>query len=259
MNFEVLWLFAKVFSITGNIKLVVYIVQLAFLSLSLPLSLSLILSLLFSLPDIPRLPAIERKELFNVVFDTTAYRAPPNIQLPEDYQSPALAISKLYWKGWLLLLVLSAFNPKTIGTAFCWREMGGLEVGLDFQPFPFSFHPSSAPPSCSSIFLLFPPPLLPTFLFLLSPLLLSSSPPSSLLPGALGWSEYPTLRGMMEMAMTNTYTFPSSMTLVTSDSGSVESKDSAITRELQVCLLSVCLSARLSASMSHSLHSILVC
>lgn len=78
--------------------------------------------------------------------------------------------------------------------------------------------------------------------------------------------------------MTNTYTFPSSMTLVTSDSGAVESKDSAIARELQVCLPSVCLSACLSAclfpslshnfvclsaclsvSMSHSLHSILVC
>ena len=95
------------------------------LSRSLSRSLSLDLSFLFSLPDIPRLPAIERKELFNVVFDTTAYRAPPNIQLPEDYQSPALAISKLYWKGWLLLLVLLAFNPKTIGTAFCWREDRG--------------------------------------------------------------------------------------------------------------------------------------
>ena len=48
VNFEVLWLFAKVFFITGNIKLVMYIVQLAFLSLSLPLSLSHSLSLVLT-------------------------------------------------------------------------------------------------------------------------------------------------------------------------------------------------------------------
>ncbi len=71
---------------------------------------------LYPSPDIPRLPLVERKELIDMVFDITTYRAPANIQLPEDYQPPSLAISKLYWKGWILLLVLSAFNPKTIGT-----------------------------------------------------------------------------------------------------------------------------------------------
>ncbi len=60
---------------------------------------------------------MERKELINMVFDVTTYRPPANIQLPDDYQPPSLAISKLYWKGWILLLVLSTFNPKTIGTA----------------------------------------------------------------------------------------------------------------------------------------------
>lgn len=69
--------------------------------------------------DLPRLPTVERRELFNAIFDITAYRQPSNIQLPEDYQPPSLAISKLYWKGWVLLLVLSAFNPKTVGTYTC--------------------------------------------------------------------------------------------------------------------------------------------
>ena len=32
-----------------------------------------------------------------------------------SYTPPDLAISKLYWKGWILLLVLAAYNPKTIG------------------------------------------------------------------------------------------------------------------------------------------------
>ena len=80
------------------------------LSHTTPLPLSL------SLPDIPRLPVVERRELFNVIFDITTYRPPPNIQLPDDYDPPSLAISKLYWKGWILLLVLTAFNPKSIGT-----------------------------------------------------------------------------------------------------------------------------------------------
>ena len=129
-------------------------------SLSLVLPLSRPSFLFFSLPDIPRLPAIERKELFNVVFDTTAYRAPPNIQLPEDYQSPALAISKLYWKGWLLLLVLSAFNPKTIGMLFAGGKIGGsccrsrlsnhsyflssFYLSLSLPPPPSSLLPSSS-------------------------------------------------------------------------------------------------------------------
>ena len=81
--------------------------------------------------DIPRLPVVERKEIFSVIFDITAYRAPPNIQLPDGYKSPSLAISKLYWKGWILLLVLSAFNPKTIGAygrGRGWEEGGGRRV-----------------------------------------------------------------------------------------------------------------------------------
>ena len=52
--------------------------------------------------------------------------------------------------------------------------------------------------------------------------------------GGIGWREYPTLRGMIEMVMTNTYTFPVSMSLATNEDGSTESRDSAIMRELQV-------------------------
>lgn len=116
--------------------------------------------------DLQRLPSIERKELFSAIFDITEYRPPANITLPEGYHPPALAISKLYWKGWLLLLVLSAFNPKTIG--------------------------------------------------------------------AMGWSEYPLLRGMMEMVMTNNFSFPMSMNLEVSSKGITETRDAALMRELQL-------------------------
>ncbi len=62
---------------------------------------------------------MDRKELFNAIFDITAYCPPPSIILPKGYGPPKLAISKLYWKGWILLLVLSAFNPTTVGESTC--------------------------------------------------------------------------------------------------------------------------------------------
>lgn len=116
--------------------------------------------------DIHRLPSIERKELFSAIFDISTYRPPANIQLPDSYLPPSLAISKLYWKGWLLLLVLSAFNTKTVA--------------------------------------------------------------------AIGWNEYPMLRGMMEMVMTSNYSFPMSTNLEVNEEGVSENKDSASVRELQL-------------------------
>ena len=117
-------------------------------------------------PEIARLPLIERKELFNAIFDISTYRPPANIQLPEGYQPPTLTISKLYWKGWILLLVLSAYNPKTIGL--------------------------------------------------------------------MGWKEYPMLCSMMEMVMTNTYTFPTSVSLGVCEDGTKENKDAVVLREVQI-------------------------
>lgn len=71
--------------------------------------------MLFVILDIPRVPSLDRKELFNAIFDITAYRPPSSITFPKSYKPPNLAISKLYWKGWILLLVLAAFNPESIG------------------------------------------------------------------------------------------------------------------------------------------------
>lgn len=51
----------------------------------------------------------------DAVFDVCLYHAPDNISLPTGYTAPNLAISKLYWKGWLLLLVIASFNPSTVG------------------------------------------------------------------------------------------------------------------------------------------------
>jgi len=73
------------------------------------------LQVVYTPPDLPRLPSIKRLELIDAIFDVCLYRAPDNIALPAGYAPPNLAISKLYWKGWLLLLVIASFNPSTVG------------------------------------------------------------------------------------------------------------------------------------------------
>ncbi|XP_062264051.1 integrator complex subunit 1 isoform X1 [Platichthys flesus] len=60
---------------------------------------------------------VERIQLIDAVLNLCTYHHPENIQLPAGYQPPNLAISMLYWKAWLLLLVVAAFNPQKIGLA----------------------------------------------------------------------------------------------------------------------------------------------
>ncbi|MEQ2308624.1 Integrator complex subunit 1 [Ameca splendens] len=63
---------------------------------------------------------VERIQLIDAVLNLCTYHHPENIQLPAGYQPPNLAISTLYWKAWLLLLVVAAFNPQKIGKT-CYR------------------------------------------------------------------------------------------------------------------------------------------
>uniref|UniRef100_A0A671RF77 Integrator complex subunit 1-like n=1 Tax=Sinocyclocheilus anshuiensis TaxID=1608454 RepID=A0A671RF77_9TELE len=56
----------------------------------------------------------DRIQLIDAVLNLCTYHHPENIQLPAGYQPPNLAISTLYWKAWLLLLVVAAFNPQKI-------------------------------------------------------------------------------------------------------------------------------------------------
>ncbi|CAL8303109.1 unnamed protein product [Merluccius merluccius] len=102
---------------------------------------------------------VERIQLIDAVLNLCTYHHPENIQMPAGYQPPNLAISALYWKAWLLLLVVAAFNPQKIGLA--------------------------------------------------------------------AWDGYPTLKMLMEMVMTNNYSFPP-CTVADEDT-----KTEMISRELQ--------------------------
>lgn len=58
---------------------------------------------------------MENLEVFNLIFNLSKYRYPENTQMPKGYAPPSLAISISYWKAWIVLLILSAFNPTTFG------------------------------------------------------------------------------------------------------------------------------------------------
>ncbi|KPP72873.1 integrator complex subunit 1-like, partial [Scleropages formosus] len=103
---------------------------------------------------------VERIQLIDAVLNLCTYHHPENIQLPAGYQPPNLAISTLYWKAWLLLLVVAAFNPHKIGLA--------------------------------------------------------------------AWEGYPTLKMLMEMVMTNNYSYPPCTV------ADEETKTEMISRELQI-------------------------
>uniref|UniRef100_A0A8C4SHK8 Integrator complex subunit 1 n=1 Tax=Erpetoichthys calabaricus TaxID=27687 RepID=A0A8C4SHK8_ERPCA len=103
---------------------------------------------------------VERIQLIDAVLNLCTYHHPENIQLPPGYQPPNLAISTLYWKAWLLLLVVAAFNPQNIGLA--------------------------------------------------------------------AWDGYPTLKMLMEMVMTNNYSYPPCTV------ADEETKTEMINRELQI-------------------------
>ncbi|KAK3607441.1 hypothetical protein CHS0354_035142 [Potamilus streckersoni] len=73
---------------------------------------------------------VERFELVDALFNLCTYRHPDNIVLPKGYKPPTLAISALYWKAWIMLLILTAFNPSTFGFA-AWENYPTLKCLME--------------------------------------------------------------------------------------------------------------------------------
>ncbi|XP_050391471.2 integrator complex subunit 1 [Patella vulgata] len=73
---------------------------------------------------------VERLELIDALLNLCTYRYPENITLPKGYTPPNLAISALYWKGWLMLLTLAAYNPSTFGVA-AWDNYSTLKLMME--------------------------------------------------------------------------------------------------------------------------------
>ena len=58
---------------------------------------------------------VNRLRFIDAILDLCVYHYPPNIQLPSGYEPPPLAIANLYWSGWIVILLVAAFNPSNIG------------------------------------------------------------------------------------------------------------------------------------------------
>ncbi|XP_047033674.1 integrator complex subunit 1 isoform X2 [Helicoverpa zea] len=54
---------------------------------------------------------VDKLEIADYIFQLCQFNPPDNITLPAGYTPPALGITSLYWRGWLLLTMLAAHNP----------------------------------------------------------------------------------------------------------------------------------------------------
>ncbi|XP_045776448.1 integrator complex subunit 1 isoform X2 [Maniola jurtina] len=54
---------------------------------------------------------VDKLDIAEHIFKLCQFHPPDNITLPASYQAPDLAITSLYWRGWMLLTMLAAHNP----------------------------------------------------------------------------------------------------------------------------------------------------
>lgn len=73
---------------------------------------------------------MDKIEIIDFFFNLCSYNYPENITLPPGYQPPKLAISSLYWKSWLMLLILAAHNPTTFGS-LAWGKYPTLRMFME--------------------------------------------------------------------------------------------------------------------------------
>ena len=72
------------------------------------------------------------KQIFSLLMQNAIYRYPDNISLPSGYEPPNMAISDLYWKVWIQLLILTAHNPTDFGS-LGWDSYPTLRVLIEMS------------------------------------------------------------------------------------------------------------------------------
>ncbi|GJQ80377.1 hypothetical protein Trydic_g12240 [Trypoxylus dichotomus] len=86
---------------------------------------------------------IDKIEIVDFFLNLCSYNYPENIGLPPGYMPPKLAISTLYWKSWLMLLILAAHNPASVGQ-LAWTKYPILRM---FMEMCITNHFSFPPPT----------------------------------------------------------------------------------------------------------------
>jgi len=84
---------------------------------------------------------MERLELFETLLNLCAYQHPETSHLPKGYNPPVLAIANLYWKAWIILLIIAAYNPDTFGDV-AWNQYQNLRCMMEMvMTSQYSFPP----------------------------------------------------------------------------------------------------------------------
>ncbi|KAK7113352.1 integrator complex subunit 1-like isoform X2 [Littorina saxatilis] len=73
---------------------------------------------------------MDKLDVFNALLNLSTYHHPENIVLPKGYTPPSLAITNSYWKSWVVLLILTAFNPNTFGKE-AWEKYPMLKCMME--------------------------------------------------------------------------------------------------------------------------------
>lgn len=81
-------------------------------------------------PDCMPSLVMDKLEIVDFFFNLCSYNHPENIILPVGYVPPNLAIASLYWKTWLILLILAAHNPTTFGS-LAWNKYPTLRTLME--------------------------------------------------------------------------------------------------------------------------------
>ncbi|KAM7343453.1 integrator complex subunit 1 [Cochliomyia hominivorax] len=101
---------------------------------TIPDTFDIIISLIkrASIMRITNCPVVQANkfDIIDFLFSMAEYHHPENINLPVDYEPPKLAITVLYWKAWLIMLMISAHNPSTFG-AFCWNHYPTMKMLME--------------------------------------------------------------------------------------------------------------------------------
>ena len=73
---------------------------------------------------------IDDTKVVELIFNLCPYIPPENSPLPQGYRPPKTAIANLYWKSWIMLLLITAHNPSVFGL-LAWESYPTLRTLME--------------------------------------------------------------------------------------------------------------------------------
>ncbi|MPC37822.1 Integrator complex subunit 1 [Portunus trituberculatus] len=73
---------------------------------------------------------VDDTKVVELIFNLCPYIPPENSPLPQGYRPPKTAIANLYWKSWIMLLLITAHNPTVFGL-LAWESYPTLRTLME--------------------------------------------------------------------------------------------------------------------------------